>query len=250
VVGAGARIPAGGHAHRSRTRGTLVASSVRSRRAARPEPRRQPSRGLVGFAFDGDPAVRGRCRERGVVALVLIGVRGGDGAIHVLPAAEVAGDCDRSPERAWRPGLGGRLHTDRVGRVARFRRDPELREAGDRRTAEVARRPAGCRSKKALTTGLVVILLMPSGIIMPTVATNLDQAGSSFAEALPFIGLTVLVAVLPRSRFRGVRPLVAISHLGSNVWLAGRPGEPTAWTALRSPAPPSPGRGTGRPRCV
>jgi hypothetical protein len=48
----------------------------------------------------------------------------------------------------------------------------------------------------------VVILLMPSDIIiMLTVATNLEQTGSSFAEALPFIGLTVLVAVLPRSRF-------------------------------------------------
>jgi hypothetical protein len=37
----------------------------------------------------------------------------------------------------------------------------------------------------------VVILVMPSDIIMPTVATNLEQTGSSFAEALPFIGLTV-----------------------------------------------------------
>jgi len=52
--------------------------------------------------------------------------------------------------------------------------------------------------KKALTTGLMVILVMPSDIIiMLTVATNLEQTGSSFAEAVPFIGLTVLVAALP-----------------------------------------------------
>jgi cytochrome c biogenesis protein CcdA len=56
--------------------------------------------------------------------------------------------------------------------------------------------------KKALTTGLMVILLMPSDIIiMLTVATNLEQTGSSFAEALPFIGLTALVAALPLLAF-------------------------------------------------
>jgi Sap, sulfolipid-1-addressing protein len=169
------------------------------------EPRRQPSRGLVGFPFDGDPAVRGRCRERGVVALVLIGVRGGevgDGAIHVLPAAEVAGDRDRSPERAWRPRLGGRLHTDRAGALLVF---AALRNYVKRETVEPPKWLGALQAadaKKALTTGLMVILLMPSDIIiMLTVATNLEQTGSSFAEALPFIGLTVLVAVLPLLAF-------------------------------------------------
>jgi hypothetical protein len=52
--------------------------------------------------------------------------------------------------------------------------------------------------RKALTTGLFVILLMPSDIVvMLTVATNLEQTSSSFTEALPFIGATVLVAALP-----------------------------------------------------
>jgi threonine/homoserine/homoserine lactone efflux protein len=52
--------------------------------------------------------------------------------------------------------------------------------------------------KKAFITGLLVILAMPSDIlVMLTVGTNLEQAGSSFVDALPFIGATVLVAALP-----------------------------------------------------
>jgi hypothetical protein len=52
--------------------------------------------------------------------------------------------------------------------------------------------------KKAFTTGLLVILAMPSDIlIMLTVGTNLEQTGSSFVDALPFIAATVLVAGLP-----------------------------------------------------
>jgi threonine/homoserine/homoserine lactone efflux protein len=53
-------------------------------------------------------------------------------------------------------------------------------------------------SKKALMTGLLVILLMPSDIIiMLTVAVNLVQSGAGFLAALPFIGATILVAALP-----------------------------------------------------
>ena len=53
-------------------------------------------------------------------------------------------------------------------------------------------------SKKAFKTGLLVILLMPSDvIIMLTVAVNLVQSGAGFLAALPFIAATVLVAALP-----------------------------------------------------
>ncbi|MCL8013361.1 GAP family protein [Streptomyces sp. AS02] len=53
-------------------------------------------------------------------------------------------------------------------------------------------------ARKALKVGLLVILLMPSDIIvMLTVGTNLSQADANFAEALPFIGATVLIAALP-----------------------------------------------------
>ena len=51
---------------------------------------------------------------------------------------------------------------------------------------------------KALTTGLVLILVMPTDVItMATVAANLQQNDSSLIDALPFWGLTLLIAALP-----------------------------------------------------
>jgi hypothetical protein len=81
-------------------------------------------------------------------------------------------------------------------------------------------------AKKALTTGLLVILLMPSDIIiMLTVGTNLEQLGSSFADALPFIGATVLIAALPllgyllfRRRAVLAMPMVR-DWMNANSWL-------------------------------
>ncbi|MBC9730275.1 GAP family protein [Streptomyces sp. TRM68367] len=56
----------------------------------------------------------------------------------------------------------------------------------------------GADPGKAFKIGLLVILLMPSDIvIMLTVGVHLEQGGGSFAEALPFIALTILVAALP-----------------------------------------------------
>jgi hypothetical protein len=56
----------------------------------------------------------------------------------------------------------------------------------------------GAAPGKAFKIGLLVILLMPSDIvIMLTVGVHLEQGGDSFAEALPFIALTILVAALP-----------------------------------------------------
>jgi hypothetical protein len=53
-------------------------------------------------------------------------------------------------------------------------------------------------SKKALTTGLLMILAMPSDIIiMLTVGVNLVQHNGGLIAALPFIAATVLVAALP-----------------------------------------------------
>ena len=53
-------------------------------------------------------------------------------------------------------------------------------------------------SKTALKTGLLVILLMPSDvIIMLTVGVNLVHNGAGLVAALPFIAATVLVAALP-----------------------------------------------------
>jgi threonine/homoserine/homoserine lactone efflux protein len=79
--------------------------------------------------------------------------------------------------------------------------------------------------RKAFTTGLLVILLMPSDIVvMLTVGTNLEQSGSSFVDALPFIGATVLVAALPllgyllfRRRAQAFMPK-ARDWMNNNAW--------------------------------
>ena len=56
--------------------------------------------------------------------------------------------------------------------------------------------------KKALTTGLLLILLMPSDIlIMLTVGMNLASNELSWVHALPFIGATLLIAALPLIAF-------------------------------------------------
>jgi Sap, sulfolipid-1-addressing protein len=81
-------------------------------------------------------------------------------------------------------------------------------------------------SKKALMTGLLVILLMPSDIIiMLTVAVNLVQSGAGFLAALPFIGATILVAALPlllfllfHRRAQQFMPKVR-DWMNSNSWL-------------------------------
>lgn len=53
-------------------------------------------------------------------------------------------------------------------------------------------------TKKAFSTGLLLIFLMPSDIIvMLTVGTHLYSEGLSFTASIPFIALTVLTAALP-----------------------------------------------------
>lgn len=52
--------------------------------------------------------------------------------------------------------------------------------------------------RKALTTGLLIILLMPSDIVvMLTVGVRLEQHQAGLAAALPFIAATVLIASAP-----------------------------------------------------
>lgn len=56
--------------------------------------------------------------------------------------------------------------------------------------------------RRALKTGLLLVLVMPSDvIIMLTVGANLAQNDLSLVAALPFIGLTVLIAALPLLSF-------------------------------------------------
>jgi hypothetical protein len=52
--------------------------------------------------------------------------------------------------------------------------------------------------RSALKMGMIVVAIMPSDLlIMLTVGTNLEQNGNSVIDALPFIGLTTLVAAVP-----------------------------------------------------
>lgn len=79
---------------------------------------------------------------------------------------------------------------------------------------------------RALTTGLLVILLMPSDImVLLTVGANLEQHRAALAEALPFIGATVLIAALPllvyvvfRNRARRAMPRLR-EWLNTHSWV-------------------------------
>jgi hypothetical protein len=80
--------------------------------------------------------------------------------------------------------------------------------------------------KQALRTGLLVILLMPSDlIVMLTVATNLEQNGDSLGAAVPFILLTTLIAALPLLGYllfhrRAVRAMPKLRDwMNANSWL-------------------------------
>jgi Sap, sulfolipid-1-addressing protein len=80
--------------------------------------------------------------------------------------------------------------------------------------------------RQALKTGLLVILLMPSDIIiMLTVGVNLAQNNLGLVAALPFIGATVLIAAIPlllyllfQSRAQRLMPKVR-DWMNSNSWL-------------------------------
>ena len=81
-------------------------------------------------------------------------------------------------------------------------------------------------TKQALRTGLLVILVMPSDlIVMLTVATNLQQNGHGLADAIPFILLTTLIAALPLLCFlifhrRAVNAMPQVRDwMNANSWL-------------------------------
>jgi len=80
--------------------------------------------------------------------------------------------------------------------------------------------------RRALMTGLLVILLMPSDIaVMLTVGAHLEQHDVAFGGALPFLGLTVLIAALPllalllfRKRAERAMPAVR-TWMNTHSWL-------------------------------
>jgi hypothetical protein len=80
--------------------------------------------------------------------------------------------------------------------------------------------------KLALKTGLLLIVVMPSDIIiMLTVGVSLAQGGASWVDGLPFIAATVLIAALPLLGFllfgrraREAMPKVR-DWMNTNSWL-------------------------------
>jgi Sap, sulfolipid-1-addressing protein len=79
---------------------------------------------------------------------------------------------------------------------------------------------------KAFATGLALIPLMPSDVmIMLTVGFHLEQEGLAYVDALPFVGLTALVAAVPvlaylLFRRRAERAMPAVREwMNSHSWL-------------------------------
>jgi hypothetical protein len=80
--------------------------------------------------------------------------------------------------------------------------------------------------KKAFALGFLLITIFPSdAIVLLTVGANLEQNGNSVLDALPFVGLTVLIAALPLLAFvlfhrRAIRAMPKVRDwMNSNSWL-------------------------------
>jgi hypothetical protein len=80
--------------------------------------------------------------------------------------------------------------------------------------------------RKAFLLGLALITIFPSdALVLFTVGTNLEQNGSSLVEALPFIGLTILIAALPFLFYlvfhrRAIRAMPKVRDwMNTNSWL-------------------------------
>ena len=80
--------------------------------------------------------------------------------------------------------------------------------------------------RNAFLLGLALITIFPSdAIVLFTVGTNLEQNQSSLVEALPFIGLTILIAALPLLFYlvfhrRAIRAMPKVRDwMNSNSWL-------------------------------
>jgi Sap, sulfolipid-1-addressing protein len=80
--------------------------------------------------------------------------------------------------------------------------------------------------RKAFLLGLVLLTIFPSdAVILLTVGTNLEQSNSSVVDALPFIGLTILIAAAPFLFYllfhrRAVRAMPKVRDwMNANSWL-------------------------------
>ena len=81
-------------------------------------------------------------------------------------------------------------------------------------------------ARRAFTLGLLLLSIFPSdAIVLFTVGVNLEDNGHSVVDALPFIGLTILIAALPLLgyllfRRRAVQAMPKVRDwMNSNSWL-------------------------------
>ncbi|MQY04334.1 GAP family protein [Actinomadura macrotermitis] len=76
--------------------------------------------------------------------------------------------------------------------------------------------------RKALMTGFLVILLMPSDIlVMLTVGANLEQHHAHWTAALPFVAATALIASLPLLAFLLLRRRMERAMPALRTWVNG-----------------------------
>lgn len=80
--------------------------------------------------------------------------------------------------------------------------------------------------KRAFTLGLLLLSIFPSdAVVLLTVGANLEQNGNTVFDALPFIGLTVLIAALPLLAYllfrqRAVQAMPKVRDwMNANSWL-------------------------------
>lgn len=76
---------------------------------------------------------------------------------------------------------------------------------------------------KAFTTGLLLVLLMPTDImVMLTVGVNLAQNGFPLTAAIPFLLVTLLIAALPLLNYLLFRRRAAAIMPGVRDWMSSR----------------------------
>jgi hypothetical protein len=80
--------------------------------------------------------------------------------------------------------------------------------------------------RRAFTLGLLLLSVFPSdALVLLTVGTNLEQNNASFVEALPFIGLTILIAASPflaylLFRRRAIETMPKVRHwMNTSSWM-------------------------------
>ena len=81
-------------------------------------------------------------------------------------------------------------------------------------------------ARKAFLLGLLLLTIFPSdAVVLLTVGANLEQSGQTVLDALPFVGLTVLIAALPFLAYllfhrRAIRTMPKVRDwMNTNSWL-------------------------------